>query len=95
MEGRSVGNCLIGMKQIAVYVCWGWVVDDGINGVMTYVGGTTRCVWVSEGMGAGDVWKVLEEAVGVGLMGRTVWYNMKYDRSFMLPFVNNGNEPIS
>ncbi|KAJ8420632.1 hypothetical protein Cgig2_009445 [Carnegiea gigantea] len=68
--------------------------DDGINGVMMYVGGTTRCVWVSEDMGAGDVWKVLEETVGVGLMGKTVWYNMKYDRRLMLPFVNDGNEHI-
>jgi len=54
MEGGSVRNGLFAVKEIAVYVCWG-VLDDGVNGVMMYVGGNTRCVWISQDMGIGDI----------------------------------------
>lgn len=50
MDGRLIGNGVGGVKEVAMYVCWGGVLHDGMNGVMMYVGGNTRCMWVSEDM---------------------------------------------
>jgi len=41
MDGILVSTEAGGVKEIAVYVCWGSVLYDGMNGVMTYVGGNT------------------------------------------------------
>jgi len=56
-----------GVREMAVYVCWGGVLHDGTNGVMTYAGGNTRCIWVYDNMRIGDVLKLVEHAMGVVL----------------------------
>ena len=66
--------------------------DDGVNGMMTYVDENTRYVWISQDMGVGDVWKLLEGTMGVGLKDRKVWYNIKFDRSRLIPFENDAND---
>ena len=38
-----------------MYATWGGLLHDGVNDVMAYMGGNTRCVWLSEGMRVGDV----------------------------------------
>ena len=44
-----------------MYVCWGRVLDDGVDGRMTYVGRGIVYIWISQTMGIGDIWKVLEK----------------------------------
>ena len=39
MQSISVGDIAVHMREIIVYVCWGGVLNDGVNGLMTYVGG--------------------------------------------------------
>jgi len=53
-EVGSVANQVFAVKEIAVYIYLGGL-DDGVNGVMTYVGGNTRCVWMSQDMRVADV----------------------------------------
>ena len=43
MEGKAVGSGGFVGKEIAVYVSWGGLLHDGVNDVMTYMGGNTRC----------------------------------------------------
>jgi len=47
MDGRIVSDGLGGVKEIVVYVCYGGVLHDGMNGVMSYVGENTSYMWVS------------------------------------------------
>jgi len=57
MQSTSVGDIVAHMREIAVYVCWGRVLDDGVNRVMTYAGGRNACMWISPSLGIGDVLK--------------------------------------
>ena len=80
-----------GVREMAVYVCWGGVLHDGTNGVMTYAGGNSRCIWVYDNMRIGDVLKLVEHAMRVVLKEVNVWYTMKFDRRLLLPFENDGD----
>jgi len=42
MQSNSVGDMVVHMREIAVYVCWGVVLDEGVNGLITYVGWEER-----------------------------------------------------
>jgi len=84
MDGGAVGSVVFAAKETVVYVCWGGVLQDGGNDTMTYVGGNTRCVWVSQGMGVEDVWKLLEGVVREGVKDQKMWYNLKYDQRLMI-----------
>jgi len=44
MQSNSVGNIVVHLREIAMYVCWGGVLDDGLNGLMIYVGGRNACI---------------------------------------------------
>jgi len=48
------------------------VLDDGVNGVMTYVGGRNVFMWISPSMGIGDVLKLLEKGMEESLRVRHV-----------------------
>jgi len=91
MDDRLVGNGVGGVKEIAVYICWGRVLHDGMNGVMTYVGGNTVCTWVSQEMGLSNVWKLLEDTMRVAVMDMNVWYSMTFDRRLLTPFQRDGD----
>jgi len=80
-----------GVREMAVYVCWGGVLQDERNGVMTYAGGNSRCIWVYDNMKFGDVLKLVEHAMGVVLKEVNVWYTMKFDRRLLLPFESDGD----
>jgi len=80
-----------GLREMAVYVCWGGVLQDGTNGVMTYAGGNSRCIWVYDNMRYCDVLKLVENAVGVAWKEVNVWYTMKFDRRLLLPLENDGD----
>jgi len=54
MKGRAVGNGGFAGKEIAVYVSWEGLLHDGVNDVMTYMGGNTRHAWLSECMRVGE-----------------------------------------
>jgi len=53
---------------------------------MTYIGESTTCTWISQTMEIGDMWKVLEKAIGESMSGRNIWYSLKFDRSLLMPF---------
>ena len=40
MQSTSIRDVVVGMSKIAVYVCWGGVLDDGVSGIMS--------LWVEE-----------------------------------------------
>jgi len=80
-----------GLREMAVYVCWGGVLHEGTNGVMTYAGGNSRCIWVYDNMRYGDVLKLVEHAMGVVSKEVNVWYTMKFDRRMFLPLENDGD----
>ena len=44
MQSNSVGNIVVHLREIAMYVCWGGVLVDGLNGLMIYVGGRNACI---------------------------------------------------
>ena len=46
---------------------------------MTYIGESTTCTWISQTMEIGDMWKVLEKAIGESMSGRNIWYGLKFD----------------
>ena len=69
MKSNSMENIAVHMTEIVVYVCWGGVLNDGVNGLMTYVGGRNACMWISPSMGVGDVLKLLEREMGGRLVG--------------------------
>ena len=84
MESNSAGDIVVHMREIALYVCWDGVLDDGVNGLMTYVGGRSACTWISPSMGVGDVLKLLEREIGESVKGRRVWYSLKFDRRMLM-----------
>ena len=87
MEGCNIH----GVKDMAAYLCWGGILHEGTNGVMTYTGGNTRCVWLYENMRFRDVLKLVEHAMGIVLKEAKVWYTTKFDRRMFLPFENDGD----
>jgi len=54
------------------------ILEDGMNGMMNYVGGSTRCVWMSQDMRVADVLKVVEQAMGISVRESKIWYCMKF-----------------
>ena len=86
MQSTSVEDIVVHMREIVVYLCWGGVSDNGVNGVMTYVGGRNACMWISPSMGIGDVLKLLEKEMEESIRGHHVWYTLKFDRILLMPF---------
>jgi len=72
-------------------MCVGGVLHDGTNGVITYAGGNSRCIWVYDNMRIGDVLKLVEHAMGGVSKEVNVWYTMKFDRRLLLSFENDGD----
>jgi len=68
-QNTSVGDVVVYVTEIAVYLCWGGVLDDGVHGVMTYVGGSNTCMWISPSIGIGDVLKMAEKEMEERLRG--------------------------
>ena len=48
------------------------MLDDGVDGRMTYVGRSIAYTWISQTMRIGNIWKVLEKEIGESLSGRRV-----------------------
>ena len=69
----------------------GGMLEDGKNGMINYVGGSTKCIWISQDMRVTDVLKLVEQAMGVSVREFKVWYSMKFDRKMMLPFKDDGD----
>ena len=55
-----------------MYVCSGGRLHVGVDGRMTYFGGSTIRKWISQSMGIGEIWKVLEKEIGEILSGHRV-----------------------
>ena len=65
--------------------------ECGENGVLSYIGGRSDCVWFRQDMRFDDVVKVVEGTVEEGLRGYRLWYNTKYDRKMLLPLQRDGD----
>jgi len=89
MQSNSAGGIVVHTREIAVYVRWGGVLEEGVNGLMTYVGGRNACMWISPSVGVGDVLKLMEREMGESVGGRHVWYSMKFDRGLLMPLVKD------
>ena len=46
MQSNSVGDMVVHMREIVVYVCWGRMLDEGVNGLITYVGGRLSLIHI-------------------------------------------------
>ena len=69
MEGNvgvEVGN----VREVFLYVCWGGHLECGVNGQLSYMGGSSDCVWVTEDMRYEDVVRAVEGTIQEGLQGR-------------------------
>ena len=64
---------------------------EGGNGVLSYVGGRSDCMWTTQGMGYDEVVKVVEATIEDGLRGRRLLYSTKYDRKMLLPLQRDGD----
>jgi len=84
MQSNSVGDIVVHMREIAIYVCWGGVLDDGVDGLMTYVDRRNACIWISPSMGVGDLLKLLEREMGDSVRGGHMWYSLKFDRRMLM-----------
>ena len=62
-----------------------------MNGMLNYVGGNTKCAWMSQDMTVEDILKLVEQAMGVSVREVKMWYSMKFDRRMMVPFQDNGD----
>ena len=62
-----------------------------MNGVLSYQGGSSDCVWVRQDMGFHHVVKVVEGTIQEGLQGRLLWYSTKYDWKILLPLQRDGD----
>ena len=67
------------------------ILEDGMNEMMNYVSGSTKCVWMSQDIRVVDILKLAEEAMGVSVRELKMWYTMKFDQRMMLPFQDDGN----
>jgi len=57
MQGTSVVDGVVGMREITIYVCWHRVLDDGVNGLITFVDRSTKCIRILQSMGIADILK--------------------------------------
>jgi len=69
---KSFEERVVSVKEILVYVCSGGRLHVGVDGRITYFGGSTICKWISQSMGIGEIWKVLEKEIGENMSGRKV-----------------------
>jgi len=58
--------------------------ECGVNGQLSYMGGSSDCVWVREDMSFEDVVRAVEGTTQEGLQGCRLWYSTKYDRKMLL-----------
>ncbi|KAJ8435759.1 LOW QUALITY PROTEIN: hypothetical protein Cgig2_003181 [Carnegiea gigantea] len=63
----------------------GRVVRGRSRGKVMLLGGRKDCVWVKENIGVLEVLRLVEEAMGEGIRGRQMWYNLKCNRLELLP----------
>ena len=84
MHGNIGVEEVVSMREVFLYLCWGQL-ECGVNGVLSYQGGSSDCVWLRQDLGLHDVVKVVEGTIQEGLQGRSLWYSTKYDRKMVLP----------
>ena len=85
MDG-NIGVQEVGsVREVFLYLCWGGQLECAVNGLLSYQGGSSDCVWLRQDMGYDDVVKVVEGTIEEGIQGRSLWYSTKYDRKMLLP----------
>jgi len=60
MERNASVEEVISVREVFLYLCWGGQLERGGNGVLSYAGGRSDCVWLSQDMRFDDVVKVVE-----------------------------------
>ena len=69
MEGGNGGGGGDGMRELAVYVCWGGYLEEGGDRMFLYRGGRKDCIRIKENMTVENVERLVEEIMGEGLQG--------------------------
>jgi len=91
MEGNGGLHEGMSGREVFLYLCWGGQLECGGNGLLSYVGGRTDCVWLRHDMRLEDVIKAVEGTIEEGLRGRTLWYSTKYDRKMLMQLQRDGD----
>ena len=91
MEGNVGWEQAIGVLEVCVYVCWGGYLECVANGLLTYHGGNSNYVWLTQDMGVDDVMQLVEETIREGLRERMLWYNTKYDWNMLMVLQRDGD----
>ena len=69
MEASGRPEVEVSVGEVFVYLCWGGQLEGGENGVLSYLGGRSDCVWITQGMTFDEVVKVVEATIDEGLRG--------------------------
>jgi len=91
MEANGAEEGGASVREVFLYLCWGGRLEGRGNGELSYVGGTSDCVWITQGMRYDEVVKVVEATIEDGLRGRRILYSTKYDRKMLLPLQRDGD----
>jgi len=67
MEGIGGAEEVVSVREVFLYLCWGGQLECGGNGMLSYVGGRSDCLWIRQGMRFDEVVKVVEGTIEEGL----------------------------
>ncbi|KAJ8444749.1 hypothetical protein Cgig2_033757 [Carnegiea gigantea] len=82
-DGAGGGNGGVG-RELVVYVLWGGELEENGDGKLTYVGGSTKCILLKEGMAMEEVLRLATGIRGSDLRDGKLWYSLKYDRQMLM-----------
>ncbi|KAJ8449263.1 hypothetical protein Cgig2_002395 [Carnegiea gigantea] len=82
-DGAGEGNGGVG-KELVVYVLWVGKLEEDGDGKLTYVGGSTKCILLKEGMAMEEVLRQVTGIRGSDLRDGKLWYSLKYDRQMLM-----------
>ncbi|KAJ8428708.1 hypothetical protein Cgig2_025699 [Carnegiea gigantea] len=83
VDSVVVGNDGVG-KELVIYVLWGQELEEGGDRKVTYMGQSTKCIVLKEGMAMEEVPRLVIEIIRNDFSERKLWYNLKYDRQMVV-----------
>ncbi|KAJ8438029.1 hypothetical protein Cgig2_030010 [Carnegiea gigantea] len=80
-DGASGGNGRVG-RELVVYVLWVGELEEDGDEKLIYVGGSTKCILLKEGMAMEEVLRLVTGIRGSDLHEGKLW--LKYDRQMLM-----------
>ncbi|KAJ8452483.1 hypothetical protein Cgig2_000072 [Carnegiea gigantea] len=80
-----------GDREVVVYVLLGDELDDGGAGKVTFVGGWTKCIVLTEDMGLEKVGRKVSEITDNNLTVQKLWYSLMYDQGMLMELEGDGD----